>query len=91
MKHIECKKHGDSLSDDDDDDNEEDSEREYEDPVALQSALDVLHGSGDGSGPSGTNCPMGVAIEESSTWKQVASSPSRGLSPKHPYATTDGG
>lgn len=34
---------------------------------------------------------MGIVIEETSTRKWVASSPLRGSSLKHPYATSNGG
>ena len=34
---------------------------------------------------------MGTVIEETSTWKWVASSPLRGSSLKHPYAASNGG
>jgi hypothetical protein len=93
MKHTERQKRGASLSDDDDNDDDDDvgSEGEDEDLVALQSTLDVSCGSGDGVGPSGADRPASVMTEESSARKRAASSPLRGLSPKHPRATTDGG
>ena len=59
--------------------------------VALQSTLDVSREFGDGAGSSGADCLMGVATEESSTQKRVASLPLRGPSPKNPCTATNGG
>lgn len=91
MKHMERQRRIASLSDDGDDDEEEGSEEEDEDPVALWSALDVSRRSGDGAGPSGTDHSASVATEEGSARKRAASSLLRGLSPKHPCTTVDGG
>lgn len=72
----------------DDDDNEEGSEDE--DLAILRSALDVLCGSSEGTGPSGAVRLADAVAEEGSAQKRAASSPLRGTSPKSPCATVDG-
>ena len=94
-KQMERQKRGASSSDvdeeeDDDDDDDDGSKEDNEDLVALQSVPDAFLGSSSGAGSSGVDGPVGAGAEESSIQKRAASSPLKGPSPKHPYATIDG-
>jgi len=88
---MDCQKRGASSSGDEEEEEEEDSEEDDEDLVALWSIPDVSLRSSGGVGPSDADSPVGAGAKDSSTQKRVASSPLRGLSPKHPYTITTGG